>query len=125
METQILDQDDIEVVSAKEIRHKHFFIDEAGDPNLFDKHHKRVIVGTTGCSRYLILGMLDVPNPDHLSVEMEALRSRLCLDPRFPTEPTSSTRRRDTAKLFHAKCDHPAVRHELYSLLLQHEIGRA
>jgi len=38
---------------------RHYFVDEAGDAVLFNKKGL-VIVGTHGCSRYFILGLLDV-----------------------------------------------------------------
>ena len=41
---------------------RHYFVDEGGDSTLFSKTGK-VLVGTEGCSRFFILGLLDVPNP--------------------------------------------------------------
>jgi hypothetical protein len=40
---------------------KYYFVDEAGDPTLFDRKGK-VIVGTEGCSRFFRLGLLDIPD---------------------------------------------------------------
>jgi len=36
---------------------QHLFVDEAGDPTLFD-NRRRAIVGIEGCSRFFILGKL-------------------------------------------------------------------
>ena len=52
---------------------RHYFVDEAGDPSLFKKHGKS-IVGQDGCSRYFILGMADVDEPDIVATELESLR---------------------------------------------------
>ena len=41
---------------------RHYFVDEAGDAILFDGKG-RSIIGVTGCSRYFILGLLDVADP--------------------------------------------------------------
>ncbi|MDI6769774.1 MAG: hypothetical protein QMD04_08870 [Anaerolineales bacterium] len=50
--------------SIPEIRH--YFVDEAGDGNLFNRKG-RLRFGEEGCSRYFILGVLDVPAPDRIS----------------------------------------------------------
>ena len=61
----------------------HYFVDEAGDPVLFNAKG-RVIAGTEGCSRFFILGNLDVAEPDRLAdalnvAEAEAVgRSVFC-----------------------------------------------
>ena len=44
---------------------RHYFVDEGGDSTLFSRTGK-VLVGTEGCSRFFILGLLDVPNPSAL-----------------------------------------------------------
>ena len=59
---------------------RHYFVDEAGDPSLFKKHGKS-IVGQDGCSKYFILGMADVEEPDIVATELETLRKRLLSDP--------------------------------------------
>ena len=41
---------------------RYYFVDEGGDGILFSRKGK-VLVGTEGCSRFFILGLLDVPNP--------------------------------------------------------------
>jgi hypothetical protein len=47
---------------------RHYFVDEAGDGTLFNRQG-RIIVGTEGCSRFFILGLLDVPDVKSLSYE--------------------------------------------------------
>ena len=41
---------------------RHYFVDEASDPSLFKKHGTS-IVGTEGCSKFFILGMADIEEP--------------------------------------------------------------
>ena len=41
---------------------RHYFVDEGGDGILFSRKGK-VLVGTEGCSRFFILGLLDVSDP--------------------------------------------------------------
>ena len=57
-----------------------FFVDEAGDPTLFNARGK-IIVGTEGCSAYFMLGAAEVEKPDVLATELNTLRARLLADP--------------------------------------------
>jgi len=58
----------------------HYFVDEAGDPTLF--HRKgRLIVGDEGCSRFFMLGKLEIEEPAVLSAQMAMLRQELVSDP--------------------------------------------
>lgn len=95
----------------------HYFVDEAGDPTLFNRKG-RVIVGQEGCSRYFILGKLEIEDPDALSAQLTALRLELLADPYFKAVPSMQPERRKTALTFHAKDDIPEVRREVYRLLL-------
>ena len=63
-------------------RIRHYFVDEAGDPSLLKKHGKS-IVGQDGCSKYFILGMADVEEPDIVATELESLRKGLLSDPYY------------------------------------------
>ena len=98
-----------------------YFVDEAGDSNLFNSKG-RVIVRTEGCSRFFILGLLDVPDTVTLANELTALRQRLLADPYFKGVPSMQPEARKTALAFHAKDDAPEVRREVFSLLLQHNL---
>ena len=49
------------------------FIDEAGDPTLFNKKGLS-LVGREGCSRFFIVGKLEVDNPEVLSQSLITLR---------------------------------------------------
>jgi hypothetical protein len=100
---------------------RHYFVDEAGDPTLFDARG-RVLVGQPGCSRYFMMGVLDVADPAALSVELGALRQTLMNDPYFSGVPSMQPERRKTALAFHAKDDLPEVRREVFRVLLQHDV---
>jgi hypothetical protein len=65
----------------------HYFVDEAGDPTLFDRKG-RLIVGEQGCSRYFMLGKLEIDTPEALSAELTALRAGLLADPYFKGVPS-------------------------------------
>ncbi len=98
-----------------------YFVDEAGDGTLFNsKGH--VIVGTEGCSRFFILGLLDIPDAATLADELNSLRRRLLADPYFKGVPSMQPEACKTALAFHAKDDIPEVRREVFSLLLQHKL---
>ena len=95
---------------------RHYFIDEGGDSNLFSKTGK-VLVGTEGCSRFFILGLLDVPNPTVLKDRFDALRAQLMRDSYFTGVPSMQPNARKTAVAFHAKDDLPEVRREVFRIL--------
>jgi hypothetical protein len=92
------------------------FVDEAGDPTLF-ANRRRAIVGTEGCSRYFILGKLEVDDPMGLGQRLTALRAELLANPYFNGVPSFDPARGKTAVAFHAKDDLPEVRFEVLKLL--------
>ena len=100
---------------------RNYFVDEAGDGTLFAERG-RVIVGTQGCSRYFILGMLDVINPGELNTQINVLRADLLADSYFQNVPSMQPAYKKTALAFHAKDDLPEVRREVFSLLMQHQL---
>ena len=95
---------------------RHYLIDEAGDSTLFSAKGK-VLIGTEGCSRFFILGLLDVPNPTGLQRIFDDLRGRLMNDPYFRDVPSMQEKARKTALAFHANNDLPEVRREVFRLL--------
>jgi hypothetical protein len=99
----------------------HYFVDEAGDPTLFNRKG-RVIVGDEGCSRFFLLGKLEIEEPDLLSAQLDALRQELVADPYFKAVPSMQPDGRKTALAFHAKDDIPEVRREVYRLLLNAQV---
>ena len=95
---------------------RHYFIDEAGDSTLFSAKGK-VLIGTEGCSRFFMLGLLDVPNPMELQRSFDDLRGRLMNDSYFRDVPSMQEKARKTALAFHANNDLPEVRREVFRLL--------
>jgi len=98
-----------------------YFVDEAGDAVLFD-NKGRSIIGKQGCSRFFILGVLEVADPERLGLEMEDMRKRLLSDPYFHGVPSMQPEARKTALAFHATDDLPEVRREVFSLLLSQDL---
>jgi hypothetical protein len=95
---------------------RHYFVDEGGDGTLF-ANRGRVIVGTPGCSRFFMLGLLDVADPEALENAFDELRARLMADPYFNGVPSMSADGKKTALAFHAKDDIPEIRKEVFELL--------
>jgi hypothetical protein len=98
---------------------RHYFVDEAGDGTLFDGKG-RVIIGSEGCSRFFILGLVDIPDPESLRRAMAELRAALMADPYFAGIPSMQPNQRKTALAFHAKDDVAEVRREVFALLRRH-----
>ena len=93
-----------------------YYVDEAGDGTLFNRKGQD-IVGQQGCSRYFILGVLDVPHPDDLSRALLDLRGKLLADPYFHDVPSMQPVAKKTALFFHAKDDLSEVRREVFAVL--------
>ena len=98
----------------------HYYVDEAGDPNLFDRRG-RIIIGNDGCSQYFMLGKIDIEAPEKLANDLEALRADLLADPYFKDVPSMQLERKKTAIAFHANNDLPEVRREVFKLLMKPE----
>ena len=94
----------------------HLFVDEAGTPTLFHSSGK-TIVDTEGCSRFFVLGKLDVDNPHELANALNDLRTELLADSYFAGVESFRPERKKTALQFHAKDDLPEVRFLVFRLL--------
>lgn len=95
---------------------RHYFVDETGDGTLFDGKG-RVIVGSEGCSRFFILGLVDIPDAASLGAEMADIHATLLADPYFAAVPSMQADQRKTSLAFHAKDNVAEVRREVFSLL--------
>ena len=71
---------------------RHYFIDEGGDSTIFSRRGK-VLVGTEGCSRFFILGLLEVSEPTALQRRLEELRTELVNDAYFKRRAITATER--------------------------------
>ncbi|MBL9091405.1 MAG: DUF3800 domain-containing protein [Planctomycetaceae bacterium] len=98
-----------------------YFVDEAGDPTLFNRG-KQIVVGKEGCSTYFVLGLLDIAAPEVVGKQLHELRESILADPYFKNVPSLQPERRKTALGFHAKDDLPEIRREVFSLLMKHEM---
>ena len=95
---------------------RHYFIDEGGDSTLFSSKGK-VLIETEGCSRFFILGLLEVPDPATLQQDCDNLRARLMSNSYFEGVSSMQAEERKTAVAFHAKNDLAEVRMEVFRLL--------
>jgi hypothetical protein len=98
-----------------------YFVDEAGDGVLFDASG-REILGTPGCSRFFILGVLDARDPAGLENDLADLRKSLLADPYLASVPSMQRGARKTALAFHAHDDTPEVRQAVFKLLLAQDV---
>lgn len=92
------------------------FVDEAGGPDIFDSKG-RVNLGQPGCSRFFLLGMAEVDEPEKLAAALTTLREQLVRDPYFSSAESFKPERKKTALLLHAKDDLPEVRVKVFDLL--------
>ena len=97
---------------------RRYFVDEAGDPILFNRHGTETL-GRPGCSRYFIMGCIEVDDEPLLASRLNALRAELMADPALKDVPSMQPHRRRTAEAFHANQDHSKVRGRVISLLAQ------
>lgn len=96
----------------------HLFVDEAGDPVLF-ANRRTTIVGKDGCSRFFLLGKLEVEHPADLTAKLQKLRADLQAHPYFAGVESFKPERKKTALLFHAKDDLAEVRFQVFDLLMR------
>lgn len=100
---------------------RYFFVDEAGDPTLFDRRGD-VIAGEPGCSSHFILGALDVPDPVGLAQAMGALHKQIVADPFYAGVESLKPERRKTHLMLHAKDDLPEIRERVFRLLAGQDV---
>lgn len=101
---------------------RHYFVDEAGNPVLFNRR-KQLVVVKDGCSTYFIVGKVDVQQPTKVSAELNSLRLKLLADPYFKGVPSMQPGQKKTALAFHAKDDLPEVRREVFHWLAAQQVG--
>lgn len=106
---------------SAEIEFRHYFVDEAGDLTFFDKKG-RIIVGQDGASKFFMVGVAQISNPEQVTWELNALRSSVMADPRFKNIPSMQPEAKKTAITFHAKDDHPEIREKVFELMQSFDI---
>jgi hypothetical protein len=106
---------------SEEIQFRHYFVDEAGDLSFFDKKG-RIIIGQPGASKFFMMGVAQIADPEQVAWELDALRSSLMTHPRYKNIPSMQPEARKTAIAFHAKDDHPEIREKVFELIQSFEI---
>jgi len=98
----------------KKTQHNHhwFFVDESGDPTFYDETGK-LIVGIGGCAPILLLGFIEVTNPQPIRRAVLDLKHKLVSDPYFRDFPSINR----TAIAFHATDDLPEIRYQFFKLI--------
>ncbi len=92
---------------------KHFFfVDESGDPTFYDEAGN-LIVGKEGCSPILLLGFVEMSDPQPIRQKILSLQNEITNDPYF--QGFHSIKR--TSVAFHAKDDLPEIRFQFYKLI--------
>lgn len=81
-----------------------------------------MVADTEGCSRFFILGKLEVMDADALEDDLSALRTDILADPYFKGVPSLDPARKKTAIAFHAKNDPAEVRYRVFQVLRRHEL---
>jgi len=89
-----------------------FFVDESGDPVFYDRAGN-LIVGQPGCSPILILGLVELREPESARRAILNLQQEIVHNPYFKDFPSIKR----TAVAFHAKDDLPEIRYEFFKLL--------
>ncbi len=100
---------------------RYYFVDEAGDPTLFDRRGN-VIAGEPGCSSHFMLGALDVAEPVKLTDSLHQLHREIVADPFYAGIESLKPERGKTHLLLHAKDDLPEIRERVFRLLVQQEV---
>ena len=106
---------------TKKSKVHHYFVDEAGDTTLFNKKWE-IIVGNPGVSKFFMLGVALVSDPQDAKVKLEKLRNSLLQDPYFKGVPSMSPAAKKTALFFHACDDLQEVRREVLKILMTLDI---
>jgi hypothetical protein len=93
-----------------------FYLDESGDLALFNSKRQMLALGAShGRSRFFMMGLLELHCPASTQKTFAALRADLLADPALQTIPSIAK----TARFFHAKDDCPAVRRDVFNLIIK------
>ncbi len=98
--------------------HRHFYVDETGDPNFYAKGRK-LIVGEEGCSRTFGVGFVRTAQPEPIRQALAELRSELAKDSYLAKIPSMQK----TLTAFHAKDDCPKVRKAVFETLRKQDLA--
>lgn len=94
----------------------HYYVDEAGDLALFNTKG-RSIVGEAGVSKFFMVGVAQISDPNAARKRLTSLRAKLLADPYFTGVPSMQPSAGKTASQFHAAKDLAEVRREVFAIL--------
>ncbi|MBD2554777.1 DUF3800 domain-containing protein [Limnothrix sp. FACHB-708] len=99
----------------------HYFVDEAGDLTFFNKKG-RVIIGQPGASRFFMVGIAQIADPEVVARELESLRLALINNPRYKDIPSMQPQAQKTVVTFHAKDDYAEIREQVFELMQSFDV---
>lgn len=94
-----------------------YFVDEAGDGVLFGPRG-RLRLEDPDASRFFMLGMVQCADAELIGLCLSELRRELAASPLYASIPSMLPDAQKTARLFHAKDDHPEIRARVFERLL-------
>ena len=92
----------------------YFFVDESGDPVFYNKKGK-FIVGQSGCSKILMIGLIKTTNPKPIRFELNKLKKEIDEDKYLKGIPSL----KKSLLSFHAKDDCPEVREKVFKTIVK------
>ena len=84
---------------AEDTKFRRYFVDEAGDLSFFNKKG-RIIVGQPGVSKFFMVGVAQISDPEAVTGELNALRAKLMTHPRYKGIPSMQPEAKKTAIAF-------------------------
>ncbi len=105
----------------EDVKIRHYFVGEAGDLSFFDKKG-RIIVGQPGASKFFMVGVAQISDPETGTWELSTLRAKLIADPRYKAIPSMQPEAKKTAIAFHAKDDYAEIRAQVFELIQAFDI---
>jgi len=99
---------------------RNYYVDEAGCPTLFGRRGK-IIIGEEGCSKYFMMGFVEIFDIIKIESELTDLRKEILADPYFKRVPSVQPDSGKTAVSFHAKDDVAEIRREVFKVILKND----
>ena len=106
---------------AEDTKFRRYFVDEAGDLSFFNKKG-RIIVGQPGVSKFFMVGVAQISDPEAVTGELNALRAKLMTHPRYKGIPSMQPEAKKTAIAFHAKDDYAEIREQVFELIQSFDV---
>lgn len=106
---------------SEDIQFRHYFVDEAGDLSFFNRKG-RIIVGQPGASKFFMVGVAQIADPEAVAWELNALRSSLMTHPRYKGISSMQPQAKKTAIAFHAKDDYAEIREQVFELIQSFDV---